>query len=125
MVSFIKVVGRIVTGLFQERLNRFLAHVRVEDRILPCFVPNPGRMYELLTLGTEVLLKEVFKENRKTNHDLIGVFHDDLVVSIDSRVSNKLVFDALKNRDIQEFTEYDSIKPEYNYEHSRLDFFSQ
>ncbi|MDH5662890.1 MAG: DNA/RNA nuclease SfsA [Candidatus Bathyarchaeota archaeon] len=123
MVSFIKIEGRTLRGVFQERPNRFLALVKVEDMILPSFLPNPGRMHELLTPGTEVILREVLKENRKTDYDLIGVFYNGQVVSVDSRVPNKLVLEALKNGDIEELSEYNVIKPEYGYGHSRFDFF--
>jgi len=123
LVSFIKIEGRTLRGVFQERPNRFLALVKVEDMILPSFLPNPGRMHELLTPGTEVILREVLKENRKTDYDLIGVFYNGQVVSVDSRVPNKLVLEALKNGDIEELSEYNVIKPEYGYGHSRFDFF--
>jgi len=123
MVSFVEIEGRTIRGFFQERPNRFLAIIKVEDRILPSFLPNPGRMRDLLTPGTEVLLREVPKENRKTGYDLIGVFYDGQVVSVDSRVPNKLVLKALKNRDIEELSEYNVIEPEYGYGHTRFDFF--
>lgn len=123
MVSVIKIEGKTLRGIFQERPNRFLALVKVGDKILPSFLPNPGRMYELLIPGTEVFLREVLKENRKTGYDLIGVFYNGQMVSVDSRVPNKLVLEALKNRDIEEFSEYNIIKPEYGYGHTRFDFF--
>jgi len=123
LASFIKIEGRIIRGIFQERPNRFLALVNVENRALPSFLPNPGRMRELLTTGTEVVLREVLTENRKTNYDLIGVFYNGQMVSVDSRVPNKLVLEALKNRDIEELSGYNKIKPEYGYGHTRFDFF--
>ena len=123
MVSFIGIKGKTIRGVFQERPNRFLALVKVENRILPSFLPNPGRMHELLTPGTEVILREVLKENRKTDYDLIGVFYNAQMVSVDSRVPNKLVLEALKNRDIEELSQYNTIKPEYGYGHTRFDFF--
>ena len=113
----------MLKGIFQNRLNRFLAYVKVEDRILPSFLPNPGRMHELLIPGTEVILREVLKESRKTNYDLIGVFYNDQMVSVDSRVPNKLVLEALKNGDIEELSEYYEIKPEYTFGRNRFDFF--
>jgi sugar fermentation stimulation protein A len=100
-----------------------LTLVRVEDRVLPSFLPNPGRMQELLTQGTKVVLRKVMKEDRKTDYDLIGVFYNGQVVSVDSRVPNKLVLEALRNRDIRELSEYNTIKPEYGYGHTRFDFF--
>lgn len=97
--------------------------VKVEDRILPAFLPNPGRMCELLTPGTEVILREIAtKKNRKTDYDLIGVVYNGQMVSVDSRVPNKLVLEALKNGDIEELSEYNTIKPEYSYGHTRFDF---
>jgi sugar fermentation stimulation protein A len=123
LVSFIKIEGRTIRGIFQERPNRFLALVKVEGVILPSFLPNPGRMHELLTPGTEVVLREVLKEKRKTSYDLIGVFHNGQMVSVDSRVPNKLVLEALRNRDLEELSEYNIIKPEYGYGHTRFDFF--
>ncbi len=122
MVSFITIGGRTLRGFFRERPNRFLALVKVGNRILPSFLPNPGRMHELLTPGTEVILREVLKENRKTNYDLIGVFFNSHMVSVDSRVPNKLVLESLKNRDIDELSEYSIIKPEYRFGHTRFDF---
>lgn len=123
MVSFIEIEGKTIRGFFQRRLNRFLALVKVEERVLPSFVPNPGRMHELLIPGTEVVLREVLGENRKTGYDLIGVLHEGQMVSVDSRVPNRLVFEALKNGDIKEISDYPIIKPEYNLGHSRFDFF--
>ncbi len=80
-------------------------------------------MHELLTPGTEVILRKVTKEDRKTDYDLIGVFYNGQVVSVDSRVPNKLILEALRNKDIRELSEYNIIKPEYGYGHTRFDFF--
>ncbi len=123
MNSFIKIRGKTIRGTFQERPNRFLALVKVENKILPAFLPNPGRMHELLVSGTTVLLKEVLKKKRKTNHDLIGVFVNGQLVSVDSRVPNRLVSEALRNQNIEEFSGYHIVKPEFPYGHTRFDFF--
>jgi sugar fermentation stimulation protein A len=123
VVSFIKIEDRIVKGVFQERPNRFSALVKIKDKIVLTYLPNPGRMHELLIPETGVFLKEASKENRKTSYDLIGVSYNGQRVSVDSRVPNKLVLEALRNHDINELSEYNVIKPEFGYGHSRLDFF--
>jgi sugar fermentation stimulation protein A len=122
LVTFIKIQGKTLTGFLIERSNRFLALVDVEKKVLPCFLPNPGRMHELLIPGVEVILREENKQNRKTFYDIIGVVNNDEIVSVDTRVPNKLVFEALKNGDIEELSEYNDIKPEYSYGNSRFDF---
>lgn len=122
MGNFIEIRGRTCKGIFKSRPNRFLAFVEVNGKELPCFLPNPGRMHELLKSGVDVILREVIKNGRKTQFDLIGVFHKEELVSLDTRIPNKLVLDALKKRTIKEFSCYYKIKPEINYGHSRLDF---
>ncbi len=123
MGSSIELKGHLRRGVFLERPNRFLATVQVDAAVVPCFVPNPGRMYELLFPGVEVLLHEVGRQGqRKTGWDLIGVQYGAAVVSIDTRVPNRLVRAALENGDLPELTGYPGIQPEYRYGHSRLDF---
>lgn len=79
-------------------------------------------MNDLLILGVEVLLKEVNKKGRKTDYDLIGVYDNDQLVSVDSRIPNRLVLEALKNDDIKQFEDYKFVKTEYSYNHLRFDF---
>lgn len=92
MFTSIKIEGEILKGVFHDRLNRFLALVKVKDDVQSCFLPNPGRLRELLISGSEVLLREVSKEKRQTSYNIIAVLHNELIVSIDSRIPNKLVF---------------------------------
>ena len=122
MVTILEIEDKIVKGHFLDRTNRFLALVSLRNNVFPSYLPNPGRMHELFFPGVEVLLKEVMKEHRKTRYDLIGVLHNGELVSVDTRVPNKLVFKALKNKSLNEFKKYDVVKPEWRYGHSRLDF---
>jgi sugar fermentation stimulation protein A len=121
--SYIELDGRLRRGVFLARPNRFLAQVQVNDAVVPCFIPNPGRMYELFSPGAAVLLRDVeVTRHRKTAYDLIGVLHGEEMVSIDTRVPNRLVREALDNGDLPELAGYQGIQPEYRYSHSRLDF---
>ncbi len=122
MVSELTFKEKLLKATFLNRPNRFLASVGIKGKTLPSFVPNPGRMHELLKPGTKVILKELRKKGRKTRFDLIGVFYKNQIVSVDSRIPNKLIYVALKNRDIKELSEYTKIKPEYDYDHTRFDF---
>jgi sugar fermentation stimulation protein A len=122
MTVFIKVEGEILEGFFMERLTRFSALVKLEDGIFEVFLPNPGRLKELLNFGVKVVLKKIEYKRRKTAYDLIGVYHEGLKVSVDSRVPNMLVFEALKKKALKEFAEYSTIKPEPFYGHTRFDF---
>jgi sugar fermentation stimulation protein A len=83
MASFIEIDGKIVKGTFVDRPNRFLARVKLSKGVFPCFLPNPGRMHELLLPKVEVFVREALKENRKTRYDMIGVMHDGELVSVE------------------------------------------
>ncbi|MFQ6126249.1 MAG: DNA/RNA nuclease SfsA [Candidatus Heimdallarchaeota archaeon] len=119
-----KLQGKLLAGVFRARPNRFLALIDIEKGItIPCFVPNPGRMHELLIPGVEVMLNEAQNlQNRKTRYDLFGVHYGDQIVSIDSRIPNKLVHEALLKEELEEFMGYDTIRTECRYGDSRIDF---
>ena len=123
MSSFVKIEGRILEGIFLEKVNRFLVLVKVDEVILLSFLPNPGRMKELLIPGRRVVLAEAKKEDRKTDYDLIGVKLPNQIVSLDSRIPNRIVLQALKDKELKEFSKYDYIRPEYSFGHTRFDFF--
>ena len=53
MVSFVKIEGRLVRGVFQERPNRFSALVRVKDKVVLTFLPR-GRLRQFLKNGVTV-----------------------------------------------------------------------
>ncbi|MCP8317328.1 MAG: DNA/RNA nuclease SfsA, partial [archaeon] len=119
----LKIEGKIVNGFFKERLNRFSALVKLRGEEVRCFLPNPGRLKELLIPNTEVFLKEVKSRNRLTNYDLIAIKHGKVSVFIDSRMPNRLLLEALKRGRIKEFSMYNKVKPEFKFGHSKFDFF--
>ncbi|MBS7251785.1 MAG: DNA/RNA nuclease SfsA [Candidatus Freyarchaeota archaeon] len=117
-----RIIDSTVEAVFKERVNKFLTVVEVNKTNVPCFLPDPGRLEELLYPGVRVLLADRAKKYRKTRYDLIAVYHDDQLISLDSRIPNKLVFEALKNKSLDEFAEYTVIIPEYKFHDSRIDF---
>jgi len=143
--------GEKFSGTFISRPNRFLALVRINGEAVPCYLPDPGRLKELLLPGVEVVvghppsilisphsqssLHPAKGENvlnrkgkmRKTIYDLLaavikGNGEGRRLVSLDTRLPNKLVYEALVNRCLEDFKEYEKVITEYCYGSSRLDF---
>lgn len=50
--------NNIVTGIFRERPNRFIALVEINGQLEKCHVKNTGRCREILTPGAEVYLQD-------------------------------------------------------------------
>jgi len=108
-------------GRFVRRNNRFSVSVDVKGKEKLAYLPNPGRLEELLVPGVEVLLRRSHKK-RKTEFDLVAVRCGRNLVSIDSRVPNALFEEAFKSRKLAEFSEYSEIKNEIRSGSSRIDF---
>ncbi len=106
-----------------DRPNRFLANVRLQDRTVQVFVPNPGRMYELMVPGKTVYLREAENRKRKTHYDMIAVEHEGVLISIDSNLPNRLLKRLLmEHRMRQYFDGYDRVVPEPQFYGGRFDF---
>lgn len=110
----------VINGKFEDRPNRFIAHVWVDGVLETVHVKNTGRCKELLLPGSDVILEVSDNPNRKTKYDLIAVYKEGLgLVNIDSQAPNKVVAEWLKSQ------EYTLVKPEYTYGKSRIDFYME
>ena len=118
--------NRIVSGAFLQRPNRFIAHVRINDREEICHVKNTGRCRELLVPGCTVYCAVSDNPQRKTKYDLIAVEKitetGTLLVNMDSQAPNAAAKEWLQSG-ASPFGKLDVIKPEYKYGNSRFDFY--
>ena len=113
---------RVRIGKFIERPNRFLARVEIDGQIEEVFVPNPGRMYELMVPGKQVYIRDNPGPHRKTSFDMVGVHHDGVLVSLDSNLPNRFIRDLLESRKLPYFTDYSTVIPEPRAYGGRFDF---
>ncbi|GAB6168405.1 DNA/RNA nuclease SfsA [Clostridium carnis] len=112
----------IYEAIFINRPNRFNAKVILNEEEIVVHVPNTGRCRELLIEGVKVFLREEENPNRKTKYDLIAVMKGDMLISIDSQIPNKVVYEALVNGKIEKLKKYKSILREKTFGKSRFDF---
>jgi sugar fermentation stimulation protein A len=120
-----KINNKVVKGNFIKRLNRFEAIVDIEGTENLVHVPNTGRCRELFMEGAVVLLEKRDGKHRKTAYELIMVYRDDKLISIDSQLPNKLAEEALRNNVISELLDYDYIKREVMFGDSRFDLYME
>lgn len=112
----------IYEAIFKSRPNRFNANVILNGEEIVVHVPNTGRCREILKEGTKVFLREELNPSRKTKCDLIAAMKDDILISIDSQVPNKVVNEALNNKKIDTLHKYTKINREKTFGKSRFDF---
>ena len=113
--------GRLVEASFIQRLNRFAALVDLDGQQTMVHVANSGRMRELLVEGRRVLLKPVAGDHRKTAFDLALVDLGYTLASADARLPNVLVYEALQEVRLSQFSGYNNTVREVAYGESRLD----
>ncbi len=111
----------LIPAEFIIRETRFTAAVRIDGKLSHAHIANSARLPGLLKPGRRVWLSEANNLNRRTRYDLLLVDINCQLVSIDSRIPNKLFNEAVRKRVLNEFM-YDEIKPEVKLGNSRLDF---
>lgn len=114
-------------GIFVRRVSRFSAIVTLDGREEYVYVPNSGRMKELLVPGASVYLArsappDLALTPRRTAYDLSMVKLGSTLVSIDSRVPGMVFAEAIRAGSIKAFAGYRTVRPEVRYGESRLDF---
>ena len=110
----------VVSGIFIERPNRFIAKVEINGQLLTVHVKNTGRIRELLIPGTEVFLEKAVNPERKTPYDLIAVRCGEMIVNIDSQAPNTAAEEYLKEKYPRA-----TIRREVKHGDSRFDFYME
>ncbi len=118
----------ITSAVFEDRPNRFVAHVRIDGERQTVHVKNTGRCRELLLPGAEVFLCASDNPQRKTKYDLVSVRRSDgRIVNIDSQAPNAVVSEWLQGMQEtgteQPFGQVCRIAAEYTWGNSRFDFY--
>lgn len=117
-----KVDGDLVEGRFVARDNRFRVTVEVAGQKVWAHLPNSGRLGELLVPGRRVLLIHQPAQVRKTSYDLNLVEMAGRWVSVDARLPNDLVEEALRNDRLAPLAGYPTLRREVPFGRSRFDF---
>lgn len=110
----------VVQGVFQERPNRFIAHVTIHGKTEVCHVKNTGRCRELLVPGATVYLEKVKNPLRKTAYDMIAVEKGNRLINMDSQAPNHIFAQWAKEGGVPHLT---FLKAEQTFGDSRLDFY--
>ncbi len=117
----------IVSAVFIERLNRFVASVNIDGEEVSVHVKNTGRCRELLIPGATVYLEDFSGRmgTRKLCYDLIAVEKSGILINMDSQVPNRVVREALEDGRIllPGMADLSDIHAEKTYGNSRFDFY--
>jgi sugar fermentation stimulation protein A len=111
----------LVSSYFYRRVNRFVIECTINDRLVQAYLPNPGRLWELLQEGSEVLL--VKKKNPlKFQYHAISVKSNNSMVLLDTHYNNNVARTLIENKKIDVLKDYTIQRQEFSVKKSRFDF---
>lgn len=105
-----------------KRENRFLVRAELDGVEIHAHMANPGRLPELIYPGAIVYVRPATHPERRTAWDVVMVKRGRCYCCLDTRMANAAFHEALLNRRIPEFADYQTIACEKYYGNSRLDF---
>ena len=108
---------------FLSRPNRFLIQSQWKGRILSAFLPNPGRLQELLLPGCNIhLVREEKSSSRKTRYTAVAVDRDGQPIMLHTHRTNEVARYLLRERKIPGLENARMVRSEVRVGRSRFDF---
>ena len=114
--------NKLISGLFVKRYKRFFVDIKINKKIVTAHCPNTGSMQGLLKENNKVWVTKTNDPNRKLKYTLQIIECEGSKVGINTHLTNKIIFDALKNNKIDSFKPLE-IKTEVKFsDNTRFDF---
>ena len=114
---------KLISGEFIKRYKRFFVDVKIGNLTVTAHCPNTGSMMGLLKKGNKVWLSKTDNPKRKLKYTLQVIEDRKSKVGINTHLTNKIVLDALKKKNINIFKDLIDIKQEVKFNDStRFDF---
>jgi sugar fermentation stimulation protein A len=108
---------------FIDRPNRFLVRCELEGRPVRAFLPNPGRLWEILLPGTELILAEDgVSATRKTAFTAVAARRGERSVLLHTHIANDAAEWLIRTGRVPGLEEWTVKKREAAFGHSRFDF---
>ena len=118
-LKFFKDVKR---AFFLSRPNRFTVFCRLGKKVVKAFLPNPGRLRELLLPETLVYLEEAQNPQRKMPYTAVAVEREGTPVMLHTHRTNDVAHALINRKLIPGLEGAEVIKREVSEGKSRFDF---
>lgn len=117
-----KYFGPTEKATYLERPNRFTLVCRLNGKKVKAFLPNPGRLWELLLPGVTVYLEKASNQDRKLHYTVVAIQRENHPVMVHTHRTNDLVDHLLRKRLIPGLENAEVVKREVKHGRSRFDF---
>jgi sugar fermentation stimulation protein A len=119
----LRIFTKIIPARFISRSNRFVVQCEMKGRKVRAYLPNPGRLRELLLPGTKVMLAENRRDPAlRTRFICVAVEREGLPVMLHTHHTNTAVRWLLDRGFIPALKGYTVVRQEVSEGSSRFDF---
>ncbi|PMQ01732.1 MAG: DNA/RNA nuclease SfsA [Dictyoglomus sp. NZ13-RE01] len=101
-----------------NRERRFKLFIRYKNEDVLAYLPNPGRLENIILPGAPVLIRECNNHKRKTKYEAVLGFEDSKLVSLNASLANKIFLENIYRFPIK----VKDLKREFRFGRSRFDF---
>ena len=116
--------NKLISGLFIKRYKRFFVDIKLKNKIITAHCPNSGSMMGLLNKNNKVWVTKSLNLKRKLKYTLQIIEDKKSKVGVNTHITNKIVFEALKKNLIKEFNKNIKITNEKVFgSNTRFDFY--
>ncbi len=116
----------LVEGTFLSRPNRFSVHCAIGGRETYVFMPNPGRMAELLLPGAVLILAyHGIQDHRNTRFTVMAVRYRERIVFLHTHLNNLVARTLIEARAVSALKKYRIAGAEVTMDGNRFDFMLQ
>jgi len=114
--------GPTEKAIFIKRPNRFVVACFLNGRTIQAFLPNPGRLWELLLPGAVLYLEKSSQPERKLPYTVVAIEREKRPVMAHTHRTNDMVEHLLRQGLIPGLDGVEIIKREVPHGNSRFDF---
>jgi sugar fermentation stimulation protein A len=122
----VKLFENILPATFLSRPNRFVLECSLEGRNIRAYLPNPGRLWELLFPGTTIYLTKFPPDSeRKLKYLCVAVDRDGMPIMLHTHHTNTVAAHLIRNDRVPGLEGAEIVQAEYRIGQSRFDFLLQ
>jgi len=118
-----KLFEHIHQATFTNRPNRFIIECGIDGRSVRAYLPNPGRLWELLLPGSTLYLaKHASSSGKRTEYMVVAVEKDGMPIMLHTHHTNTVARRLIEDGEMPGLNNAKIIKPEVTIGNSRFDF---
>jgi sugar fermentation stimulation protein A len=114
--------GPTEKALYLSRPNRFVLTCNLRGKAVNAFLPNPGRLSELLLTETPIYLEKTSNPNRSLQYTAVALEREGFRIVLHTHKTNDVARYLIERRLVPGLQDHDVVRREVTCGNSRFDF---